>query len=189
MRISSFAAVIVAGISLSSVAQAQDWSGFYGGLSLGRATADMDYGDDGSVEGDFDGSETTAFLGYNFQNGSLVYGGELAYSRSGLADVVAPVETFKSFIDLKGRLGYAAGQGLFYAVLGYSKNTYFREDASMNSTGNGLAYGIGAEYMVNDKLFVGAEVLRRNFANDANTDYIALSGDVQTVSVRIGMSF
>ncbi len=188
MRSSFIAVLLAAGLS-SSVAQAQDWSGFYGGLSLGRATADMDYGDDGSLDADFKGGEMTAFVGYNFQNGPMVYGAELAYSNSGLEDVTDAAETFKSFLDLKGRAGYASGQVLYYGVLGYSKNTYFRTNASINSTGNGLAYGIGAEFAASDRVFVGAEILRRNFQNDRNVDYVGISGDIQTVSIRAGMKF
>ncbi|MBA3911583.1 MAG: hypothetical protein C0524_17310 [Rhodobacter sp.] len=83
-----------------------DWSGFYAGLSAGM-TDDSDDLLGGGVfvsEQNFEGSGAGLFLGYNVQNGALVYGGELAF---------APFEVNgtnntglrEDYIDLKGRLG------------------------------------------------------------------------------------
>ena len=58
---------------------AQDWSGFYGGLSLGADAGDMLYRLDGNPNGgeQIDGTRVGLFAGYTMQNGNFVYGGEL----------------------------------------------------------------------------------------------------------------
>jgi outer membrane immunogenic protein len=193
MRMLKTATVVLAGmISSLGSAQADDWTGFYGGLSLGRATGDIDFGDDGIDIRGYSGSETSAFAGYKVQMGSIVYGAELAYSNSGLVQDGVPSQTFDSFVDLKGSVGFTVGNGLYYGILGYSKDTNHRVGALGNSTGNGVIYGIGAQFAVSDRFFVGAEMVRRDIDNDgvgAPIFYEPIDGTVQSVSVRVGMTF
>lgn len=191
MRFTKFVAAIILGLSgVTGAAQAQDWSGYYGGLSFGKGNGDVDYGADGGALDAFEGSVFGGFVGYNMQNGNLVYGGEFAYSKSNVSDVSFPEEAYEDFIDLKGRVGFASGSALYYGVLGYSFDSYFREgSATIDSTGSGVAFGLGAEFAVGEQFFMGAEVLRRDLSNDANPEYVALDGVIDTVSVRFGMSF
>lgn len=190
MRMKSVMSMALLGATMCvGAAQAQDWSGFYGGLSIGRGVGDMDYGADGDFEGDFKGGLNGLFAGYNAQNGNMVYGAELAFGNSSISDVDFPEESYEQTLDLKGRVGYAAGRGLYYGVLGYSRDEYYRDGASIKSTGGGVLFGVGVDYMMTDKVFVGAEYLRRNLKNDANVDYIDLESDIDTLSLRVGMKF
>ena len=188
MKIAVKVGVLLLGLS-AGAAQSQDWSGFYGGLNLDAAGGKMDYGNSGALDNDFSGSGFGAFAGYNLQRGNVVYGGELAFASTDLTDVDVPAESFKNYIDLKGRVGFAAGKALYYGVLGYSFNTYHRDGSAIDSKGDGFAFGFGMDYMVSEKMFVGGELLRRTMINPSNDDYSELRSQVDTLSLRLGMKF
>jgi opacity protein-like surface antigen len=95
--------------------------------------------------------------------------------------------SFEALVDLKARVGYTSGPLLAYGVLGYSWNSYTEDGFSSN--GDGLAYGIGLDYDVNGKWFLGAEYLVRDMSNGETDDLAGLEWDVQTLSLRLGLKF
>lgn len=56
-----------------------------------------------------DGSPVSLFGGYNCQSGNVVYGGGLAVFNNDIQLIAFPLITYNRLIDMKGRVGYAAG--------------------------------------------------------------------------------
>jgi outer membrane immunogenic protein len=174
-------------IASSVAATAQDWSGGYVGLSFGQGSGEIgvpavsgtDTLDSGSVYG--------LFAGYNLQRNSMVYGAELAYQTADITSEAFPGQGIDRLIDLKGRVGYAAGPGMFYGLLGYSANRAFVPGAT--SDGSGVSYGVGYDYKINDAFTIGGEYLNRDMQNDETADILELEPDVSTFTLRAGMRF
>lgn len=169
---------------------ASTFSGFYGGLEYGRASSSGDItlvtagGPVVSAEDFDDGAAFGAFAGYNRQNGNLVYGGELRYLS--FSDVNALNFEIDDVWDVRGRLGVTAGSFLFYGALGWS----WANTSSPVADGDldGLNYGLGVEYNVTDRFMLGLDYTTRDMDGDF-TPNVAYDGDVETLSVRIGMRF
>lgn len=118
--------------ALPAVAAAQDWDGFYGGLTLGYTTHDATHSfSNGALGGgsDPDGVLYGGFAGYAFQSGSTVYGAEIGLEGSNASGTYASIgSSGKSELNwqgtVRGVLGYATALGtrpaLFYGALGYS---------------------------------------------------------------------
>ncbi len=75
---------------------------------------------------------------------------------------------------------------LVYGTLGYMHGTM--SDATTDYDADGMTYGIGAEYMVTDRVFAGLEFQRANLVGtySAADD---LSADVDTLALRVGFQF
>jgi outer membrane immunogenic protein len=174
--------------AMPAPAAVHDWSGPYVGLSYGRASGDIsdpfftyDY-DDGSAKG--------GFVGFNLQRGNLVYGGELGYSSVSGSTILlgGGDDSLDSLLDLRGRVGFAVGKALIYGSLGYS-----RANLTINTTDGakltGTSAGLGVDFKVTERLLVGADYISRDLdgRNDFNT--FDLESTVNTVGLRVGLSF
>lgn len=160
-----------------------DWSGLYGGLSYSKSMGNYDNG--GSVDFD-DGTAPGAFLGYNFQNGAFVYGGELAYHKFNDTTLKGtPSTEANDTVDLKARLGYAAGNALIYGTAGYSMASI--DTAGGSQDFNGVNYGLGVDYLISDHFVVGAEYLKRNLSGQDSAS--GIDSDLSTLGVRVGYKF
>ena len=169
-----------------------DWSGAYVGLSYGKTSADIDFSTTGPFDFD-DGKVAGIYGGYLVQNGSFVYGGELAYGK--VSDTFIPGfsddDEIEFVLDLKARAGFAANRVLFYGVLGYSKSNYVEPGVTPREFDlDGMAYGLGAELAVSQRFVVGLEYLTRDLSGTASDDP-TVTGDVNldTLSLRVGVSF
>ena len=159
-----------------------DWSGPYVGALIGFGTGTADeIWDDGEETStytyDLEGMGYGAFAGYNFQSGSIVYGIEAAFQMSDVGflvedmfaigdDLVVDYQGgFTNFIDLKARVGFAAGDVLIYGFVGGSMGTYSTEYVGLgdvwNVSATGYNYGAGISLFVTDSIFVGAEYIVR----------------------------
>ena len=174
--------------AMAAPASAHDWSGAYVGLSYGRVSGDVfdtfatfDY-DDGKALG--------GFVGYNFQRGNLVYGGELSYASVSDATILlgGGDDSLDSLLDLRGRVGFAAGKALIYGALGYSRGD-LTINAADGATLSGTSVGLGADFMVTQRVLVGLDYTSRKMdgRNDLNT--FDLETNVDTVGFRVGLSF
>jgi hypothetical protein len=171
----------------ASAASAQDWSGFYLGVSAGQGSGDVgvpllsssDTLDSDVVYG--------LFAGYNLQQNSMVYGAELAFNSGDINSQAFPSQGITPLLDLKGKVGLAAGRGLAYGVLGYSTNEAFVTGAT--SDGSGVSFGLGYDYQINDAFTIGGEFLSRKMQNDATVDILEVEPDVSTFSLRAAMKF
>lgn len=151
---------------------------------------------------DVDGNAWGAFAGYNIQEDNFVYGLELrglhfngfGVEFEGLErESFAPNFSIDSVYDLRARAGITSGQALFYAAAGVSRmeGTFGFRDYEMKA--NGVNIGVGAEYNVSERFFVGADVTARRF-NDIESGeefFQTFSGslDMNTATVRAGIRF
>jgi opacity protein-like surface antigen len=184
-------AVVEAIVEAEPASQATDWSGFYAGGLYGTNSGEQTYSS-GPAYPDMTGTTYGGFAGYNVQNGSMVYGGEIAYSVGEvfLGDAIFPDYFHDSFTDAKARIGYATGPTLIYAVAGGSFGTW--ADGPYGTISSGFNYGAGVDVLVTDQIFVGGEFLIRDLTSeDGVEDQVGLTFDttVQSVQIRVGMKF
>ncbi|PZQ99462.1 MAG: hypothetical protein DI533_01960 [Cereibacter sphaeroides] len=151
-----------------------NWTGGYGGLTLG-------YADIGS-SGDFEnGSGMIGGIlgGYRYDFGQAVVGGEIDWQKADI-DLANNTGSLDSLGHVKLQLGYDLGRTLVYGTAGWAY-----ADASSGSDW-GYFGGVGADYAVNDRWVVGGEVLQHRF-DDFNGS--GQGFDTTTVSARVSYRF
>ncbi|WP_282021221.1 outer membrane protein [Ruegeria faecimaris] len=158
------ALIVALATSGFSPALAEDWSGAYAGFSFGYADAD---GPNGSS-----GSDTTfgPHLGYDFDFGKFVLGGELEYNRLSL-NLGQGEGSLDSMTRLKLRGGYDFGNALGYVVIGAA-----RVDSTVEND-TAAVYGIGVAYPIGNNFVISGEALRQNF-NDVTRSNGGLDSNV-----------
>ncbi|ABA78873.1 outer membrane beta-barrel protein [Rhodobacter sphaeroides] len=161
------------------VAPVADWSGFYVGGQLGYGKVDTNIDD-------LDGNGAIGGLhaGYRYDFGRAVVGAELAYDVTNIDLDGIPDSELDNVTTLKLMAGGKMGKGLLYATAGGSW-----ADASIGGadvSDNGYVYGIGYDYMVNDRWSVGAELLRHTWDDfdDSGVDV-----DATTLQAKVGFRF
>ena len=165
------AAAIAMGVTLfgaSNEANAQtiNWSGFYVGGDLGyggsrfKSTISQP-GEDKTAKGFVGG----VHAGYNWQMGSLVLGGEVDFSATGISTNISD-NHFKTDVlaSLRGRLGFAFNQILIYGTGGVGVahgKVYSSDSSTSNKRFNKVrpVLGAGAEYALNNNFSLRAEFL------------------------------
>ena len=177
-----------------------NWSGVYVGGTIGYGWAETtvteldsySFSSFGDTEFDYDsdGILGGAFVGYNWQAGSFVYGVEADISATDINNTVANSmipdsnESFSNKIDwfgtIRGRLGYSVDRWMPYVTGGvafadvtssYDDNDSFPgSHAVASDTAWGWTIGAGAEFAVTDNwtlrgeyLFVDLEDTRGSF--------------------------
>lgn len=124
-------------------ASVYNWAGFYLGANLGYQWGDISNssaspsGLAGGVQG-----------GYNWQNGQFVFGGETDIQLSGADDTFAPYKFSNPwFGTLRGRIGYAMNNILFYGTGGFAYGEVKAESGSLSEdkTQWGWTLGLGME--------------------------------------------
>ncbi len=149
-----------------------DWTGAYAGVQLG-------YGDvNGTGAADGEDILGGVHVGYDYDFGTFVLGGELDYD---FADIdLNGAATVDSVARLKLKAGYDFGRTLGYFTAGVAD-----VDTSLGSE-TGEFYGIGAAYQINDSYTVGAELLEHNFDDINGT---GVDADATTLTVRGSIRF
>ncbi len=149
-----------------------DWTGAYGGLNLGYADID------GSGDADGDDSTYGLHLGYDYDFGRYVLGGEIEYDE---VDVdLGGAATADSVARLKLRGGYDFGRTLLYATGGIAQ-----VDTSIGSD-TGEFLGIGVAYQVTERFTVGGELLEHRFDDIGGT---GVDADATTFNLRGSFRF
>lgn len=175
-------------LCLPAAAHAQDagqWTGPYVGLTTASNSGDMLYDDGGAY--DLDGNNAGLILGYNFAQGPWVYGAEFVYSKGRVEEVGNTNFAYESWSDLKARGGYAFDSVLVYGTLGTTFSTW--DEGGNSFDGTGILYGVGVDYLVAPRFFVGAEYLVRDMESDWNDSGSTLDADVTSLALRIGLKF
>ena len=149
-----------------------DWTGGYAGLGLGSLDVD------GSGTADGDDFTYGIHGGYDYDFGRFVLGGEVEFDATdinlgGAADV-------DSVARLKLRGGYDLGRTLLYITAGVAE-----VDTSLGSD-TGAFGGVGLAYQVNDRFYVGGEVLEHRFENIGGS---GVNADATSFSLRGGLRF
>ena len=193
-KIACLATLTLAIASGAAFAQETDWTGFYGGVSLATHDGTHDYVDISDLY-DLEGSAVSVFAGRLWDTGILVYGAEIAASSGGVyerefdgSESYEDEYEYTRFLDLKGRVGYDVKGVLVYGTLGVSR-ARFLSDFSINTNATGMVLGMGADYQLGDRYFVGAEYLRRNYDFYEPSEDSDVDADVSTFSLRAGIKF
>jgi len=154
------------------VAFGTDWTGAYGGLNLGYGDIDSNIGVSG------DDMTYGIHLGYDYDFGNFVLGGELEYDKADI-DLATAGGVVAASVDsvtrLKLRGGYDLGRTLIYATAGVA-----RVDTTLGNE-NGEFIGLGLAYQVTDNFTLGGEVLEHRF-DDINGS--GVDADATTFNLR-----
>ena len=138
--------------------------GFYAGVSLG--SVDMTVEDISYGSGPFNPTGTAygGFAGYNFQNGNLVFGAEVAASVGSVGgDDVSYLRPFDrgTTLSASGRIGYDVGGFVPYVSAGYMSSEFSTYHSLGESpadyaavTATGTSYGAGVDYKIGASSFV-----------------------------------
>ena len=182
----------------AAVAPIYNWTGFYLG-GMGGYASESDNG----IKGGFAGGT----LGYNWQQGALVFGLEADaawadINRSATAVVFVPGFGFvtgtatakvQDWGTVRGRIGYAFDQVLVYGTGGYAwadtklSGTALGVTVSESHVLNGWTAGAGVEVMFAPKWSVKAEYLYKSFTG---TNFFNVpSGDLNVHSVQAGINY
>lgn len=148
-----------------------DWTGFYGGLSLGYGNLDVTGA--GSDSGAIYGLST----GYDYDMGNWVIGAGLDFDWTNISPGGTDVD---NLARLKLRAGYDLGQGLVYATAGGEK----AYTAAGDNTG--WIAGVGYEHKLTDNISVGGEVLYHKY-DDFNG--AGVSADGTSVQLKTNYRF
>ncbi len=135
---------------------AEDWTGAYAGFSFGYADADGSGGAGGS-SGSFG-----PLIGYDYDFGNFVLGGELEYNRLNL-DLGESEGSLDSLSRLKLRGGYDFGSALGYVVVGTARAR------TSGDSDTAAVYGIGVAYPLGERFVISGEALRQNFDGVPNS--------------------
>ena len=186
--------VAIAAMALLPTTALADWSGAYGGLGFGSVTGDLDFFDGDVEQALDDGTTISGFAGYQIQRNDFVYGGEISLTSPSDVNVTGfdTAEISDLVIDLKARGGYAAGDFLFYGVLGLSTGTYINDINNPNDEWDltGFNYGVGVDYDISSQFNVGAEYLLRDLeGDDPSGGSQTVQVDFDTLSLRASYRF
>ena len=152
--------------------QGGDWTGAYGGVQLG-------YGDvNGTGAADGDDVLYGVHIGYDYDFGTFVLGGELDYDFTDID--LNGAATVDSVARLKLRAGYDFGRTLGYVTAGVAD-----VDTSLGSE-SGAFFGIGAAYQINERYTIGAELLEHDFNDISGT---GVDADATTLTLRGSIRF
>ncbi len=197
MRYDLIAAVLLAGAAQASLAEDAHWSGAYVGLSTANSNGSHEYSDGDGY--DLGGKTTGAFGGYLWEKKNVVYGVDANFSNGAVYESERDGSSsyegyyqYDHFAELTGRLGYAVGKVLVYSTLGLSQTQFHAaigDPDAVDTKMSGLAYGLGADYKVAQKFFVGAQYLHRSYDFYDLKQNVDISAKLNTVTLRIGMAF
>jgi len=163
-----------------------NWTGLYAGLNFGYEWGKVT-NTGGSPSGIMGGGQ----LGYNWQNGQFVFGGETDIQLSGATDTFAPYQFSNPwFGTLRGRAGIAFNNVLLYGTFGLAygdlKGQFFGLDET--KTEFGWAGGLGAEYGFAPNWSAKVEYLYMDLGSRAFSITGADNG-FQANLVRIGLNY
>ena len=191
-----------------------DWTGFYVGGFLGFASGDYT-GFDANGRGpvvDVDGGIYGLALGYDFQNGNIVYGGVLDISNGpegtqpvGTAGPAADSwncfsgecnTTINTLVTLRGRVGYAVNNSLFFASAGAAwgdvDGGIFNSAQQGSGNATGWAASIGYEHAFSNSSSVSIEFMHVDLGDIPFGIGIApnsFEGDGDFSTLRVGYNY
>ncbi|MDQ2091662.1 outer membrane protein [Marimonas arenosa] len=217
-RWKSFLFATTAAIALPAAAMAQDWSGLYGGVTLGYGMGNADHSfSNGAPPGNSEprGLLAGGFLGYAVQNGNMVWGGEIDIETSNFEGsyINTTGTTSQGFVtgnwqgSLRGVLGFAGNMGgnpaLYYATAGWAVGEFdFLGGPSVpvppgggySERLNGWTAGIGMDFEIAPNTALRAEYRYTDFGTANGTlapafPAITMPVDVNQHALRVGVRF
>jgi len=192
---------------------AYNWTGFYigaqGGLVWGKASHSYSNGAP-STTADLDGFVGGGHAGYNFQSGNIVFGiegdveaGDVNGSFSNLTGMTSVGSTkLNSQWSVRGRLGFAAGNTLFYLTGGWASGDFDFTGGpapgpaccGYSQTLHGWTAGGGAEVGFAPNMTVRIEYRYTDFGSASGGlppifPDVIMPVDVSTHALRFGLSY
>jgi outer membrane immunogenic protein len=164
VKLFSISALALAAGLAAAGAQAQDWGGFYAGLSVTNGDSGLDFPGLPSPYSESDSAALGMFVGYNHVlTSNLVLGAELSKSDFN-TEKFPPISPFygDGLLQLRGRVGYAAGNVMPYLALGLAR-TDVGIVGGPSTSEKGYSIGIGTEFMVGSSMSLRAEYNRATF--------------------------
>ena len=194
-----------------------DWSGSYGGLSLGYGSGMYDQGvsalNQDGPNVDVNGAMIGLHYGRNYQNGNTVYGFDIGVSTG--VDGTVPVGTWGDFwgcgtgecnvdieglVTLRGRYGELTNDGntLFYGTAGlaaarYVGGIYNSGQQGVTETNIGFTAGVGVEHMLQSNISIFGEA---NYVDLGTLDFGSglgindvYDGEGAFFSARVGVNY
>jgi outer membrane immunogenic protein len=163
-----------------------NWSGLYAGLNLG-----YEWGHVTSSSIDPSGIAGGGQVGYNWQWNQFVLGAETDIQASAADDTFAPWKFSNPwFGTLRGRIGYALNNILFYGTAGLAYGELSGELNSLdeNKTLVGWAGGAGMEVGFNPHWSAKVEYLYMDLGNRAYT-ITGVDNGLQSNLLRFGVNY
>ncbi len=163
-----------------------NWSGPYAGLNLG-----YEWGKVTDSPGQPSGAVGGLQLGYNWQSGQFVFGGETDMQITGADDTFAPYKFSNPwFGTLRGRIGYAMNNILFYGTFGLAygelKGSLFELDET--KTHVGWAGGAGMEVGMTPNWSARVEYLYMDLSSRAYS-ITGVTNGFQSNILRLGVNY
>lgn len=178
-------------LGLAGQVQAQDWTGFYAGLSASSATSTQTLVPAGQ---DYNGSDTSLGIygGYNHQlANNIVLGGELSYGLGDSGVFAGGAELgMENMVQVRARMGYAMDNVMPYLAAGYAQ-----ADFSVGGTpfqgleDSGYNLGVGLEYMFTEKLSARVEYSVTQFDDVLSPPYGPGTWDRKHEAISFGMGW
>jgi outer membrane immunogenic protein len=165
---------------------AYNWMGPYVGLNLG-----YEWGSVRNSGTNPSGLAGGLQAGYNWQSGQLVIGGETDLQLSAADDVLAPYKFSNPwFGTLRGRVGYASNNMLFYGTAGIAYGTLRAEflGLSESKSSAGWTIGAGMEVGLTPNWSAKVEYLYFNLASRAYS-VTATSNGLSSNVLRLGVNY
>ena len=162
------------------------WYGPYGGLNFGYEWGNLE-GFSVNPTGLIAGGQ----LGYNWQNGEFVFGGETDLQLSGTDATFAPYQFSNPwFGTTRGRAGIALGYTLFYATAGiaYGEGKIDSGNLSETNTGLGWTVGAGIEFAFTPCWSIKAEYLYYNLGTQ-NFQLTGVNSSFSADVLRLGFNY
>lgn len=165
------------------------WAGFYAGIHAGTTFDDTFELSSGNFS--ISGEADSAFIGgihvgYNWQkSANWVFGIEAA------VDLLDDEDVTDYLGSIRGRLGYAMGNSLFYGTAGVAFLGYSDEVSGIldDDTAVGFVVGGGLEHKLSNNLSIGVESLYYSFSSDTVAPSVELDRDFWTVQARLSYHF
>ncbi|WP_127104441.1 outer membrane protein [Pararhodobacter zhoushanensis] len=180
-----------------------DWSGAYAGLGVTYGRGDMSTGVATPNYPDVQGAGLSGIAGYNWQNGNMVYGAEIALdvsNRDGTNDCgVGGTLTCTSASDhqasIRGRLGYAMDRSLVFMTAGYGTDSrsVVVDNAGVTVAGDGARFGgamlgLGYEHALSNDWTVRGDY-EHYFYGDETFGATTVDGDLDLVRFSLVRRF
>jgi len=197
-----------------ALGMAQDWSGPYGGLTFGYAIGNANHSFDNGAPSDNsspDGLLIGGFVGYGFQSGNMVYGGEIDADLNNVAGSFINTTGATSGgttegvwqASVRGVVGVAGQLGnkpaLYYATAGWATGQFdfmggpsASPISAYSDTLNGWTAGVGVDWRVNPVATVRLEYRYTDFGTASGVLAPAFPGvtmpvDVTQSEIRLGV--
>ena len=200
-------------LALSQATSAYEWDGLYAGVNAGIGTfngkVNNAYGDHGEVEG---AASIGATVGYNWSNGSAVYGIEADINAGDTAVDGNPYDyntyyyesEWNWFSTIRGRAGLAVDNALIYVTGGLliaDTEYLFCDDSALDCFGDnefrssgieyGLTFGMGLDIAINDSMILKAEYIHAESLTVSELDFSGynMGFDSSLNTLRVGVNW